>query len=129
MMSTPAMPSACGLLNRRDRHGAVRVAPTLMVVQGFVDIHSHMIPSGDDGVRSVDEAVELVLEAGARGTAVQYATPHAMDRHPFSDERRRRVTAAREQIRARLEGRVDFRGGLESRPAPVLGGACPRVRS
>ena len=78
-------------------------------MRGFVDIHSHMVPSGDDGVRSVDEAVELVLEAGLRGTAVQYATPHAMDRHPFTDERRRRVTAAREQIRARLEGRVDFR--------------------
>ena len=45
---------------------------------GFVDTHSHMIPSGDDGVESVDEAVGLVAEAGHRGTAVQYATPHAM---------------------------------------------------
>ena len=90
------LPSACGTLNSFfDRHGAVRIAPTLRVMRGFVDIHSHMVPSGDDGVRSVDEAVELVLEAGLRGTAVQYATPHAMDRHPFTDERRRRVTAAR----------------------------------
>ncbi len=99
------------------------------VVQGFVDIHSHMIPSGDDGVRSVDEAVELVLEAGSRGTAVQYATPHAMDRHPFTDERRRRVTAAREQIRARLGGRVDFRVGWEISPEPWLLDADPRKLS
>src|SRR6478609_497695 len=104
MMSTRAMPSPCGTLNSFfDRHGGVRVAPTLRVMRGFVDIHSHMVPSGDDGVRSVDEAVELVLEAGSRGTAVQYATPHAMERHPFTDERRRRVTAAREQIRMRLD--------------------------
>jgi protein-tyrosine phosphatase len=99
------------------------------VVHRFVDIHSHMIPSGDDGVRSVDEAVELVLEAASRGTAVQYATPHAMDRHPFTDERRRRVTAAREQVRARLEGRVDFRVGWEISPEPWLLEADPRLLS
>jgi protein-tyrosine phosphatase len=98
-------------------------------MRGFVDIHSHMVPSGDDGVRSVDEAVELVLEAGSRGTAVQYATPHAMDRHPFTDERRRRVTAAREQIRARLEGRVDFRVGWEISPERWLLQADPRMLS
>src|SRR3954452_17305327 len=109
MMSTPAMPSACGLLNRRDRHGAVRVAPTLMVMRGFVDTHSHMVPSGDDGVRSVDEAVELVAEAGRRGTAVQYATPHAMRKHPPTPERRRAIALARHQIRERLAGPVDFR--------------------
>ena len=51
-------------------------------MSGFVDTHSHMVPSGDDGVRSVDEAVELVSEAARRGTAVQYATPHAMRRFP-----------------------------------------------
>jgi protein-tyrosine phosphatase len=99
------------------------------MMRGFVDIHSHMVPSGDDGVRSVDEAVELVLEAGSRGTAVQYATPHAMERHPFTDERRRRVTAAREQIRMRLEGRVDFRVGWEISPEPWLLDADPRMLS
>jgi protein-tyrosine phosphatase len=111
------------------RHVAFRIPPTLGVMRGFVDIHSHMVPSGDDGVRSVDEAVELVLEAGSRGTAVQYATPHAMDRHPFTDERRRRVTAAREQIRARLEGRVDFRVGWEISPERWLLAADPRMLS
>src|SRR3954447_25239066 len=88
-----------------------------------------MIPSGDDGVRSVDEAVELVLEAASRGTAVQYATPHAMDRHPFTDERRRRVTAAREQVRARLEDGVAFRVGGEMSPDPGLVEADPRLLS
>ena len=85
-------------------------------VTGFVDTHSHMVPSGDDGVRSVDEGVELVLEAGRRGTAVQYATPHALERFPVTPERRRMVMAAREQMRARLAGRVDFRIGWEIGP-------------
>jgi protein-tyrosine phosphatase len=85
-------------------------------VTGFVDTHSHMVPSGDDGVRSVDEGVELVAEAGRRGTAVQFATPHALERFPVTAERRRRVMVAREQMRARLAGRVDFRIGWEIGP-------------
>jgi protein-tyrosine phosphatase len=98
-------------------------------VTGFVDTHSHMVPSGDDGVRSVEEAVELVAEAGRRGTAVQYATPHAMTRHPFTAERRRRVLAARDRIRERLDGSVDFRVGWEITPQPWLLEADPRELS
>jgi tyrosine-protein phosphatase YwqE len=79
--------------------GLIRRAVYPAGVTGFVDTHSHMVPSGDDGVRSVEEAVELVAEAGRRGTAVQYATPHAMARHPVTDELRRRVLAARDRIR------------------------------
>jgi protein-tyrosine phosphatase len=84
-----------------------------------------MVPSGDDGVRSVDEAVELVAEAGRRGTAVQYATPHAMDRHPFTPERVAGVLAARDRIRARLDGAVDFRIGWEISPEPWFLDADP----
>jgi protein-tyrosine phosphatase len=94
-------------------------------VTGFVDTHSHMVPSGDDGVRSVQEGVELVAEAGRRGTAVQYATPHALDRFPVTDERRRRVMAAREQMRAQLAGSVDFRIGWEIGPEPWVLEAVP----
>ena len=85
-------------------------------MKGFVDTHSHMVPSGDDGVRSVDQAVELVSEAGRRGTAVQYATPHAMRKHPPTPERRRAIALARHQIRERLAGKVDFRTGWEVSP-------------
>ena len=99
------------MLTRLRAGGAYAVG-----VIGFVDTHSHMVPSGDDGVRSVDEGVELVAEAGRRGTAVQFATPHALERFPVTAERRRRVMAAREQMRARLAGRVDFRIGWEIGP-------------
>lgn len=99
------------VLTRRQAGGAYAAG-----VNGFVDTHSHLVPSGDDGVRSVDEGVELVLEASRRGTAVQFATPHALERFPVTAERRRRVMAAREQMRARLAGRVDFRIGWEIGP-------------
>jgi protein-tyrosine phosphatase len=69
--------------------------------QRFVDIHSHMIPSGDDGVRSVDEGLELLREAAQRGTAVQYGTPHVTDGTPLTASRRRRVESACRELAGR----------------------------
>jgi protein-tyrosine phosphatase len=48
-------------------------------VAGFVDLHTHVVPSGDDGAQSVEEGLELCRQMAAEGTAVIYATPHA---HP-----------------------------------------------
>jgi protein-tyrosine phosphatase len=48
-------------------------------VAGFVDLHTHVIPSGDDGARSVEAGLELCREMAAAGTRVVYGTPHA---HP-----------------------------------------------
>jgi protein-tyrosine phosphatase len=61
-------------------------------VQGFVDVHSHAVPSGDDGVRSIEEALELCGLALAGGTRVLFATPHAhadWDRYPVTLGRER----------------------------------------
>jgi protein-tyrosine phosphatase len=85
-------------------------------MHGFVDAHSHMIPSGDDGVRSAGEGVGLVLAAGERGTAVIYGTPHAITRYPVTESRRRDVARALAEMRAGLAGRVDLRLGWEIAP-------------
>ncbi|CAN5283814.1 capsular polysaccharide biosynthesis protein Cps4B [soil metagenome] len=42
----------------------------------FVDVHSHVVPSGDDGAGSVEEGLSLCRQAATRGTSVLYATPH-----------------------------------------------------
>ena len=42
----------------------------------FVDVHSHVVPSGDDGAGSVEEGLSLCRQAASRGTSVLYATPH-----------------------------------------------------
>jgi protein-tyrosine phosphatase len=44
---------------------------------GFVDVHSHVIPSGDDGAKTVAEGLELCRLAAAEGTRILYGTPHA----------------------------------------------------
>lgn len=116
---------------RVERGPPAERGPTLkgmdpITLHGLVDTHSHVVPSGDDGVRSVGEGVELVLEAAARGTAIQFATPHAMRQHPVTPARRRRVHEAARAMRARLGGRVALRLGWELSAQPWLLDADPR---
>jgi protein-tyrosine phosphatase len=59
-------------------------------VTGFVDVHSHAVPSGDDGARTFEEAVQLCRIAVDTGTRVLFATPHAhaeWDSYPRKPER------------------------------------------
>jgi protein-tyrosine phosphatase len=61
-------------------------------VGGFVDVHSHAVPSGDDGARSIEEALKLCRLAVDAGTRVLFATPHAhavWDHFPRTLERER----------------------------------------
>jgi protein-tyrosine phosphatase len=60
----------------------------------YVDVHSHVVPSGDDGVATVGEGLELCREAARRGTAVLYATPHVWPFDGLSPERERVVREA-----------------------------------
>ncbi|HEY2746890.1 MAG TPA: CpsB/CapC family capsule biosynthesis tyrosine phosphatase [Polyangia bacterium] len=43
---------------------------------GFVDLHSHVLPALDDGVKSLAEAVEVVAMLGRLGFETVCCTPH-----------------------------------------------------
>ena len=84
----------------------------------FVDCHSHVLPSGDDGVRTIGEGVALCREAARRGTAVLFATPHLWPQLLLGDERERAVREAFEQL-APAAG-LELRLGWELTPSPAL---------
>ena len=84
----------------------------------FVDCHSHVVPSGDDGARSIEDGLELCDLAAASGTAVLFATPHVWPHLPLTAERERAVRRAYERLRARA--RLELRLGFELTPAPAL---------
>ena len=76
----------------------------------FVDCHSHVIPSGDDGAQTDAEGVELCDDAARHGTAVLFATPHVWPHLPLTDEREAEIRAHHAAVaeRARLELRLGF---------------------
>ena len=84
----------------------------------FVDVHSHVVPSGDDGAQRVVEGVGLCREAATHGTAILYATPHVWPHLTLTDEREREVRAKFAQVAEQAE--LELRLGFELTPAPPL---------
>ena len=98
-------------------------------MRGFVDVHSHVVPSGDDGASSVDEAIELCRIAFEAGTRVLFATPHAhadWGQYPRTAERselyERSFPLVREVVSA---WGLDLRRGWEVYPSLVAEGKDP----
>ena len=85
----------------------------------FVDIHSHVVPSGDDGVQSVSEGLSLGSDAFEHGTRVLYATPHVGPHvPPFDEARERSIRTAFRALRERLP--LELRLGFELTPMQSL---------
>lgn len=81
----------------------------------FVDIHSHVLPSGDDGAQSLAEGVALSLGAARHGTGILFATPHVWPHLPLTDERERELRAAFAELRPRAG--LELRLGFELTPS------------
>jgi protein-tyrosine phosphatase len=87
----------------------------------FWDVHSHMVPSGDDGVATEEDGLELCREAAARGTSVLFATPHVWPHFELSEEREAAVRAAHARMAPRTARfGLDLRLGFELTPALAL---------
>jgi protein-tyrosine phosphatase len=84
----------------------------------FVDCHSHVVPSGDDGAQSLSDGRELCELAHASGTEVLYATPHVWPHLLLGAERERRIVAAFAELREAAP--LELRLGYELTPAPEL---------
>jgi protein-tyrosine phosphatase len=90
-------------------------------VRAYVDIHSHVVPSGDDGARSVEAGLALCLDAGRHGTRTLYGTPHVWPSLPLTAERERAVRAAHAEMATELAPHgVDLRLGWELTPSEAL---------
>jgi len=90
----------------------------------FVDLHSHVVPSGDDGAQSMAEGVALCEEAAGRGTRVLFATPHVSALVPPDEERETLVAERVEELRERTG--IDLRLGWELTPIAALLEVEPR---
>ena len=84
----------------------------------FVDCHSHVVPSGDDGAGSIEEGLELCDLAAQAGTAILFATPHVWPHFTLTEERE--LAVRREFARLRERAPLELRLGFELTPAPPL---------
>ena len=84
----------------------------------FVDLHSHVVPSGDDGAQSMDEGAELCRAAARHGTRTLFATPHVAAHVPPDEEREALVAERLDELRDRTG--IDLRLGWELTPIPEL---------
>jgi protein-tyrosine phosphatase len=84
----------------------------------FVDCHSHVVPSGDDGAATVDDGLALCRSASRHGTAVLFGTPHIWPYFTLTPEREQEVRRAFETMRRRAN--LDLRLGFELTPSRAL---------
>jgi len=92
-------------------------------MRGFVDVHSHVVPSGDDGARAIEDGLELCRLAFESGTEILFATPHAhapWDTFPRTSARDELYERSLAQMRAEVaEWGLDLRRGWEVYPTEV----------
>ncbi len=97
-----------------------------MGIDGFVDVHSHVIPSGDDGARDVAEGLELCRQAAEQGTRLLFGTPHAhipTSPYPLTTKRIERARACHEEMKDECAAfGLELRLGWELAPSGVLVG-------
>jgi protein-tyrosine phosphatase len=85
----------------------------------FVDCHSHVVPSGDDGAGSVGEGTALCHEAARHGTRLLFATPHVWPHLTLTRAREERVREDFDRVRAAAG--LELRLGWELTPdLPLL---------
>src|ERR671911_2593984 len=93
----------------------------------FVDVHSHVVPSGDDGVLSREQGLELSERAARRGTGILFATPHVWPSLPMTEEREAAVREAfAEMAPTAARAGLELRLGFELTPTPALLDEDPR---
>src|SRR5262245_9320033 len=97
-----------------------------MNVPGFVDVHSHLVPSGDDGVRDVAEGLDLCRRAAEEGTRLLFGTPHAhipSSPFPLTAERIDRALASYKEMKDECSTfGLELRLGWEVAPGGMLVG-------
>lgn len=87
---------------------------------GFVDVHSHVVPSGDDGAGTEREAAELCFSAAEHGTGILFATPHVWPQLPLTIAREGAVRRAYERVKRERGLPLELRLGFELTPQARL---------
>lgn len=79
--------------------GFVRHSLPDNILEGYVDIHSHILPGVDDGFPSVEKSVSALRYFSDKGVSAIVLTPHFMNEYPNTRES---ISARYETFRANV---------------------------
>jgi len=78
--------------------------------EGFIDIHTHVLPGLDDGAATEQDSIAMLEMARRHGTSVLVASPHA---NPFYPYDRARAEQLLERLRARAPSGLQLIRGCD----------------
>ncbi len=85
------------------------------LLEGFTDWHSHILPGVDDGIRTMDEALDTLQLMEERGVRKVWLTPHIMEDCPNTTSRlRNRFADLQEAYKGNLELHLASENMLDS---------------
>lgn len=79
--------------------------------QGYTDYHSHILPGVDDGIRSMDSALEVLKHFETLGVKKVWLTPHIMEDIPNTTELLRKRF---EELKETYHGNIELRLSAEN---------------
>ena len=59
------------------------------ILDGLTDWHSHVLPGVDDGIKTIEESLEVLRHFEAKGVDTLWLTPHIMEDYPNTTDQLR----------------------------------------
>ncbi len=80
-------------------------------LSGLTDWHSHVLPGVDDGIKTLDESIEVLKHFDEKGVDTLWLTPHIMEDYPNSTDKLR---ARFEELQNAWKGNLKLRLASEN---------------
>ena len=83
-------------------------------INGFIDIHNHILPGIDDGSPNIEETEQMLRVAANEGIGVMVATPHYdMDRNHQNKDQILELTAQVQELAEKIQPGMKIYSGAE----------------
>lgn len=87
------------------------------LLSGLTDWHSHVLPGVDDGIKTMEESLEVLRHFESKGVDTLWLTPHIMEDYPNTTEKLR---SRFEELQQAWTGKLKLRLASENMLDPLF---------